>query len=232
VGGSPFATGQYPESVAFSSEGTMLATANSGGTLSVFAVRASGALAPVTGSPYTVGTEPYGVAFSSSGLLADANLGGSSVSLFAPTPVAATVAPVVAPTPTTTVVKPTNAFEIDGETHSKSGTIELTLTVPGPGSVAVLGTHSEPSSNASAAATLLSPGYHRVAWTARGQVTATKASTMRITLTPNSAGALMLRSARDHGKAMHVRVWATYTPTGGYSHSIPTSIRVLVAKGH
>jgi DNA-binding beta-propeller fold protein YncE len=87
VTGSPFATGRVPESVAFSPDGKLLATANplsvafspgggllavanpDDGTLSVFSIdpTASTALTPISGSPFAVGKFPDSVAFSPSG---------------------------------------------------------------------------------------------------------------------------------------------------------------------
>ena len=66
-------------SVAFSPDGSLLATANTGGNVSVFSVGAGGALTPVAGSPFPTGnriagSEPFSVAFSPDGsLLATAN---------------------------------------------------------------------------------------------------------------------------------------------------------------
>jgi hypothetical protein len=53
---------------------------------------------------------------------------------------------------------------------------------------------------------------------------------MRVTLHPNAAGARMLSYARRAGWALHIRVWISYTPTGGNARSIPTTIRVLTAR--
>ncbi len=85
VAGSPFATGSFPRSVAFSPSGGLLATANQGDTtVSVFAVSSAGALTPVVGSPFSTGADPVSVAFSpSGGLLAIANGGDRTVSVFA-----------------------------------------------------------------------------------------------------------------------------------------------------
>ena len=85
VTGSPFATGSFPESVAFSPGGGLLATANhAANTVSVFAVGSGGALIQVTGSPFAIGRFPSSVAFSpGGGLLAIANEGDSTVSVFA-----------------------------------------------------------------------------------------------------------------------------------------------------
>jgi DNA-binding beta-propeller fold protein YncE len=85
VAGSPFGTGRGPESVAFSPNGDLLATANRrDDSVSVFAVGSGGALTPVAGSPFQTSIGPGSVAFSpGGGLLAPANLYGHSVSVFA-----------------------------------------------------------------------------------------------------------------------------------------------------
>ena len=92
VAGSPFSTGSdpetYPDSVAFSPGGGLLATANyafgPGGTVSVFAVnQTTGVLTPVAGSPFSAGLFAESVAFGpGGGLLATANLTGNTVSVF------------------------------------------------------------------------------------------------------------------------------------------------------
>ena len=88
VGGSPFATGVGPASVAFSPSGGLLATANStDGTVSVFSVAADGALTAVGTPVPTHARLPVSVAFSpSGGLLATANSGPGSVSVFSVAP--------------------------------------------------------------------------------------------------------------------------------------------------
>ena len=82
--GSPFPTGSGAVSVAFSPDGSMLATANQGdNTVSVFSVGTGGALTEVTGSPFPTGSAPASVAFSPDGsLLATANQGDNTVSVF------------------------------------------------------------------------------------------------------------------------------------------------------
>jgi 6-phosphogluconolactonase (cycloisomerase 2 family) len=74
VDGSPFAAGVEPVSVAFSWDGSLLATANHGGgadepppgELSVFLVGSDGGLTQVSGSPFRTGDEPLSVAFPTS----------------------------------------------------------------------------------------------------------------------------------------------------------------------
>jgi sugar lactone lactonase YvrE len=137
--------------------------------------------------------------------------------------------PAVGTTPPAAGAPPSDKFTIDGYTHTKGGAITLKIDLPGPGSVSILGTHSDPV--AGATSVLLQPGYHRLAW-ARQSATAEKSGTMRITLKPDAAGTRMLRYARSHGWALHIRVWTTYTPTGGLALSTPITIRVLAARGH
>jgi 6-phosphogluconolactonase len=89
VSGSPFVTGNGPEAVAFSPDGILLVSANSGAgdNLSVFSVSPGGALSEVPGSPVATGTDPVAVAFSPNGqLLADANEGDDSLSIFSVSP--------------------------------------------------------------------------------------------------------------------------------------------------
>jgi DNA-binding beta-propeller fold protein YncE len=85
VMGSPFGTDAHPQSVAFSPNGDLLATANNTSrTVSVFAVGGHGALTPVAGSPFRTESGPASVAFSPNGdLLATANIAANTVSLFA-----------------------------------------------------------------------------------------------------------------------------------------------------
>jgi len=76
---SPFATGGIANSVAFSPDGGLLATADVfPGAVSVFSVDSGGALTPVPGSPFATGGGSDSVAFSpGGGLLATAEDNGS-----------------------------------------------------------------------------------------------------------------------------------------------------------
>ena len=112
VAGSPFSTGPRsgPESVAFSPDGRLLATANlNAGTLSVFSVNPSvGMLTRVVGSPFrdpraelSAGSGVASVAFSPDGrLLAAGNTNGSgsrpvhSVSVFSVNPSTGALSPI------------------------------------------------------------------------------------------------------------------------------------------
>jgi sugar lactone lactonase YvrE len=124
---------------------------------------------------------------------------------------------------------PSNSFTIEGSTHASDGAITLTVVVPGPGAVTLLGTHSDPGATTHAHGTRLLPGSERFAW-ARQNATSAKAGAMRVTLHPDLAGTEMFRYARDHGQALHIRVWTTYTPTGGSARSSVVTIRLLAAR--
>ncbi len=90
VAGSPFATGQGPESVAFSPSGSLLGDAEPIShtgfftkNLSLFSVSSAGALTPLSSSPLMTGSGPASIAFSPDGfLLADANSNASTTSVF------------------------------------------------------------------------------------------------------------------------------------------------------
>ncbi len=84
VAGSPFPAGSQPDALAFSPNGKLLATADSGwNTVEVFSVSSSGALTPVTGPPTSTGSTPSSVAFSPDGrLLAVANSLDNTISIF------------------------------------------------------------------------------------------------------------------------------------------------------
>jgi len=72
-------------------------------------------------------------------------------------------------------------------------------------------------------------GHDRFAW-ARHQLHATEAGTIRVTLAPNTAGMRMLRYVRAKGWSLHIRVWITYTPTGGHPRDHVTTIRVAAPR--
>lgn len=87
--GSPFGTGEAPYAVAFSPDGTLLATSNCArfgvNGVSVFSVGSAGALSEVAGSPFATGICPFSVTFSADGkLLATANT-SDTVSVFSVT---------------------------------------------------------------------------------------------------------------------------------------------------
>ena len=124
-----------------------------------------------------------------------------------------------------------NRFTIDAHGHNAAGMIELTITVPGPGRVYLLGTHSNPPRALATVSAAQQPGHDRFAW-ARHELHAAGAGTMRVTLAPNAAGARMLRYVRTKGWSLHIRVWVTYTPTAGHPSDHVMTIRVAAATPH
>jgi 6-phosphogluconolactonase (cycloisomerase 2 family) len=92
IPGSPFATGQFPNSVTVHPTGRFVYVANSGIPTDIFSVSAyavnaaTGALTPVPGSPFATGVEPVSVAIHPSGqfaYVANAGLEDGDVSAYA-----------------------------------------------------------------------------------------------------------------------------------------------------
>jgi hypothetical protein len=131
------------------------------------------------------------------------------------------------PTPTPTLTLPSNAFTISSARATSSGTVVLTLTIPGAGVVDILGTH-EDIKHAAAASALLNPGGSRFDW-GRASSTAGRADTMTVALHPDNAGKHLLKRHRAHGWALHVTIWTTYIPAGGNPRSTKRTVRVLSA---
>jgi hypothetical protein len=123
----------------------------------------------------------------------------------------------------------TKRFTIDAHAHAADGTIELTLTVPGPGRVYLLGTHANPPRDLATVSADQQAGHGRFVW-ARHQLHTTKTGTIHVTLAPNTAGTRMLRYVRAKGWSLHIRVWVTYTPTGGTARDHVMTIRVVAPK--
>jgi DNA-binding beta-propeller fold protein YncE len=152
-------------------------------------------------------------------------IGSTSDSSSATAAVPATLPPA---TPPAGGLGPSNNFTIDGYTHAADGAITLKIALPGPGSVSLLGTHSDPGATRGGS-TRLVPGSERFAW-ARRNATAANAGSIRITLHPDAAGTRMFHFARRHRQALHINVWTTYTPTGGSARSSEVTIRVLAVR--
>jgi 6-phosphogluconolactonase (cycloisomerase 2 family) len=110
-----------------------------------------------------------------------------------------TLPPVLTPT---TPGAASNVFTVLAVAHRPNGTIKLTLKLPGPGWVEVLGTPA-----GSAGGRTLNLG--------RFEATVTRAGTIHITVKPNAAGRRLLTRDRRHGSALHIRVMITFTPKGG-----------------
>jgi sugar lactone lactonase YvrE len=159
-----------------------------------------------------------------------ANGGGSTTSTSAPTAaiVGLATAPTLTPTLTPTLALPSDLYTVMGARAGSNGTIVMTVAVHSPGELNLLGTHVKVRRGATAAA-LLEPGYRRLAW---GEVTvrANAPGEMTVTLHPNTAGKRLLARHREHGWALNVRVWTTYTPTGGKPRSVARTVKMLSAR--
>lgn len=105
VGGSPFAAGDKPSSVAVSVRGIVFVTNESSGTVSVYALNSTtGTLTPTPGSPFKTGSAPRAAVVDPFGSrLYVANYGSGNIATFkvantgALSPLTASVAPVKAP---------------------------------------------------------------------------------------------------------------------------------------
>jgi 6-phosphogluconolactonase (cycloisomerase 2 family) len=115
-----------------------------------------------------------------------------------------------------TPVAASNAFTVLALAHRSNGTIKLTLELPGPGSVEVLGTHA-----ASGGGRTLNLG--------RFEASVTSAGAIHITLKPNTAGRRLLTRDRRYGAALHVRVLITFIPKGGKPRVRAVNVSLLVA---
>jgi hypothetical protein len=128
----------------------------------------------------------------------------------------------------TSTALPSNVFTIGGESVQPDGTIVVKVTVPAPGEVNLIATHTVVRRAASGAA-LLKPGYRRLGW---GRVTVRTNAAGRVTilLHPNRAGRQLIARHRRYGWALHLRVWTAYTPAGGTPREIERVVTVLRAR--
>lgn len=124
-----------------------------------------------------------------------------------------TLPPVLTPT---TPIAASNAFTVLTVKHSSNGTIKLTLKLPGPGWVEVLGT---PAGSAGGRTLNLS----------RFDAAVTRAGTIHIMVKPNAAGRRLLTHDRRYGSALDIRVMITFTPKGGKPRVRTLNIRLLGA---
>ncbi len=126
---------------------------------------------------------------------------------------------------------PSNIATIRGVHVSSTGTITLTVHVPGAGTVNALGTHeSVAAARSTLASELLEPGHGRIAW-GRSSARSSKAGIIRLILHASSAGRSLLARHRTLGWALKVRVWVTYAPSAGTPRSFASTVRVLRAHG-
>lgn len=182
--------------------------------------------------PVTAGTTPgtYQATITSTTTAGAATITATDTSV-TPTAAASAVltqtagSPATAGTTGATQTTSSNAFKITDARGDPNGTITFNVRVPGPGTIELLGTH-EDIIGTRAATLLLKPGHDRFDWGRDTRAPAT-ASTMKMVLRPDNAGKHLLARHRQHGWALHVCVWTTYTPTGGHPRSVRTIIRVL-----
>ena len=139
---------------------------------------------------------------------------------------AALAAPnIPAPAPPAPPKPPFNDFTLSGAGNAQNGDIDLTFQIAAGGSVDVLGTHSAPGTMASA---LLLPGHQRIEW-GRLDSTYKYGATFGLTLHPNALGKHLFQRHRRFGLPLRVRVWMTFSPTGGTPRTHMITVRVLRA---
>ena len=124
--------------------------------------------------------------------------------------------PILAPT---TPIVVSNAFTLATVKHSSNGTIKLTLQLPGPGTVAVTGTHA-------------ASGGRRTVSLGRFTVYVTAAGSVHVTFKPNAAGRRLLSQDRRKGAALHIRILITFTPAGGSPRARVLNVGLLSARKH
>jgi hypothetical protein len=111
-------------------------------------------------------------------------------------------------------VSPSNQFAVLRRKPSADGVFRVSLKVPGPGTVNVLVTAWK--DNLASVASVLQPARGRFAF-ARARGTARRATTLRMLVRPNRRGS---RLVIHHRYRVTLRLWVTYTPTGGNARSI------------
>ena len=114
---------------------------------------------------------------------------------------------------TATFNKP-NRFTIAHLHTYADGRITFAVKVPGPGTVDVLETAW--NDNLARVATLLQPAAHRFVF-ARAHTSARGATTIPVSVSPNVRGRLLVH---HHTYRVTLRLWVTYTPVAGRSHSV------------
>jgi hypothetical protein len=112
------------------------------------------------------------------------------------------------------VVLPNNHFTVSHLKGHPDGQVTLEVKVPGPGTIDMF--ESAWDDNLASVASLLQPAPRRFVF-ARKHVRVRAGSTVRITVTPNSRGKLLVEHP---GYPIVLRVWVTYTPSHGVQRSI------------
>jgi hypothetical protein len=112
-------------------------------------------------------------------------------------------------TVTYTVQLPNNHFTVSRIKTHRNGIITFNVKIPGAGAIDVLETAWK--NNLATTAVLLQPAARRFV-IARHHTTAPDATTLKLRVTPNKTGK---RLVRHHTYRVTLRLWVSYTPTGG-----------------
>ena len=113
-----------------------------------------------------------------------------------------------------TVVLPDNHFTVTRIRTHADGKITFAVKVPGPGRIDALATAWD--DNIARVAILLEPAPHRFVY-ARAHHNTRRTTTVLIRVTPNTRGKLLIH---HHTYPVLLRLWVSYTPTGGIHRSI------------
>lgn len=112
------------------------------------------------------------------------------------------------------VALPSNAFRVMSVHAYSDGHVTFTVVLPGPGTIDVLETAW--TNNVAAADGLLQPARGRFVF-ARAHAVAHHAGRLTLTVWPNAEGR---RLVAHHRYPVVIRLWITYTPTGGRPRSV------------
>ena len=112
------------------------------------------------------------------------------------------------------VLLPSNRFVVSHVRSRPDGSVSFDVKVPGPGTIDVLETAW--NDNLARVAVLLQPAPRRFVF-ARARVSASHASTIQVTVTPNARGRQLVS---HHRYKVRIRLWVTYTSTGGIARSV------------
>ena len=115
-------------------------------------------------------------------------------------------------------VRPDNRFKLtDLKLHASDGSVTFTLKLPGPGVVDVLETARKSNEiTARKAAALLQPARGRFVF-ARLHLNRRTGGTIAVVVNPGNRGT---RLVHHHRGKVFIRLWVTYTPTGGSTNTI------------
>jgi hypothetical protein len=108
-----------------------------------------------------------------------------------------------------TVKAPNNHFTVSHIKTHRNGSVTFNVKLPGPGTIDVLETAWK--NNLATTAVLLQPAARRFV-IARHHKTAPDATTLKLRVTPNKTGEQLVR---HHTYRVTLRLWVSYTPTGG-----------------